>query len=183
MIIQNGDNLRVRLKSDTVTAHDRVDAIMAGFDLTVPSGLARFLRIHYIALQQTMPKLRQSGHGFEVLPALIEADLSALGHGSGDAAPLSEQQLDGDALGYAYVVAGSHMGSKILNKRRLRSSDENVLRAGRYLVRENADLTWRSLTEQLHKLDAHGEAQDLIVAGALACFRCFENAAMTEGNA
>jgi len=183
MIIKNGDNLRVRLKSDTVAAHNRVDAVMAGFDLTTASGLSRFLQIHHTALQQTMPKLRQCGYDFEPLPALIEADLAALGHSSEDAAPLSEQQLAGEALGYAYVVAGSHMGSKILNKRRLRSSDANVLRAGRYLVRENADLTWRLLTEQLQKLDANGEAQDLIVAGALACFRCFENAAMTEGNA
>ncbi|MEP3435713.1 MAG: biliverdin-producing heme oxygenase [Hoeflea sp.] len=183
MTMQKGTNLRTRLKSDTVSAHNRVDAVMSGYDLTMACGLARFLQIHQTALQQTMPMLRQSGHDFEPLPALIEADLAALGHKPVSAPPLPGGQLDGDPLGYAYVVAGSHMGSKILNKRRLRSSDANVLRAGRYLIREDAGLTWRSLMAQLEGLEAKGEAQDLVVAGALTCFRCFENAALTEGNA
>lgn len=183
-MMQTDGNLRIRLKTDTVSAHNRVDTVMARFDLTMASGLARFLRIHQAALQQTMPRLRQSGHDFEQLPALIEADLAALGHRTTSATPLlAEQPLDGDPIGYAYVVAGSHMGSKILNKRRLRSSDANVLRASHYLAREDTELIWHSLTTQLQKLDADGSKQDEIVAGAVACFRCFENAAMTKGYA
>lgn len=152
---------------------------MTRYDLTGAAGLAAFLRIHQSVLQLAMPKLQQSGHDFQQLPKLIAADLTALDSSTAQHFGDVACDLAGDGLGYAYVIAGSHLGSKILNRRRLRSQDANVLRAGHYLVRDEAERVWRSVTARLQSMTARGAEQDRIVAGALACFQCFETVAMT----
>lgn len=129
-----------------------------------------------------MPKLAESGFGFEHLPDLIANDLAELGVSPLPHLISPRTPLRGHGLGYAYVVTGSHLGAQVLNRQRLKSGDEAVLKADAYLSGSIGKHTWRSLTAQLETMDADGPYQDEIVTGALACFEIFEHAALATAN-
>lgn len=171
--------LRTRLRSETAEVHARLDSTMSRLDMADAADYGSFLEIHLSALQSIMPRLVESGYEFSHLPALIERDLEILGRPSSPASMASFGPLPGDPLGYAYVLAGSQMGAKILNRRRLLTSNEKVVRADAFLHDTIASGIWNMVKIRLEDFSAAGPQQDDIIDGALACFRCYGAAAKT----
>ena len=99
----------------------------------------------------------------------IAADLRELGHGIPAPGPRFAPQDPGEALGIAWVLAGSSLGNKVLLKRRIAFDGG---RATRFLSSPEMPLFWSSLRTRLER-PASRESADQAIAGAQRAFDHF----------
>ena len=164
--------LRQRLRQETRTAHDRVDAVFERFVLTERASYGAFLAAHYAALTALPLDLAPYGLPPVGLAARLAADLHALG-----VAPVAGQvqtmRGEDERLGAYYVVAGSRLGAQVLRARWAQASDPAVLGAGRYLS-DGTMAEWKALQALLSV--GTGIDGDRALDGALAAFGVFGQA-------
>lgn len=110
--------LRTVLRAATGADHIGLDRSMAGLRLAEPADLVRFLGIHLAArvnIEGWLERNALPGWVPPVQTGLIAHDLIALGGvPAAFPAPRFEPGSTADWLGVAYVVAGSHLGSRLL---------------------------------------------------------------------
>lgn len=110
--------LRDVLRAATGADHMLLDQSMAGLRLAEPADLVRFLGIHLAAragIESWLEDNALPGWIPPVLTAPIANDLMALGGlPAAFPAPRFEPGATADWLGVAYVIAGSHLGNRLL---------------------------------------------------------------------
>ena len=123
---------------------------MAGLQLAEPADLVRFLGIHLAArdsVENWLEKNAPSGWAPPIQTKLIAHDLIALGGLPGDfPAPTFEPGPVASWLGTAYVIAGSHLGNRLL----LAQAGAALPRdAQRFLAGKTMQEYWRRLRTRL----------------------------------
>lgn len=110
--------LRDVLRATTGPDHTVLDQSMAGLRLAEPADLVRFLGIHLAAragIESWLERNALPGWVPPVQTTPIALDLIALGGlPAAFPAPRFEPGATADWLGVAYVVAGSHLGNRLL---------------------------------------------------------------------
>ncbi|MBB4657693.1 biliverdin-producing heme oxygenase [Parvularcula dongshanensis] len=165
--------LRFELRTDTREAHETVDAVFDRFELGDPQGYAAFLRAHHAAL--TSLPLDPPPYGLppiRLLP-LLEADLAALGD-LPPARPLLALPGEAERLGAYYVVAGSRLGGRVLERQWREAGGRGP---GAYLSDRETDACWRAL---LDLLKDRSFPKEKVEAGARAAFDQFRAAGLSE---
>nr|WP_306265004.1 biliverdin-producing heme oxygenase [Pararhizobium sp. IMCC3301] len=172
--------LRHHLRTSTRMEHERLDAAFSTLDLTRRDGLSRFLLSHFMALSGCHARLDQ----LDDLPAMlrppsllpeIQADLQVLGVSRREPQGL---KLTGQmsSLGICYVIAGSRLGTKLLQRRWAQSHDPQVLRAGQYLSSGTYDNYWPQFVKYLDGMLAPDDNRAAIERSARLTFRLFGDA-------
>ncbi len=173
-------SLRHHLRTSTRMEHEQLDAAFSALDLTSRDGLSRFLLSHFSALSICHARLDR----LDDLPATlrppsllpeIQADLQALG-----VSPRKPQEpaLEGhmNSLGIVYVMAGSRLGTKLLQRRWAQSLDPQVLRAGQYLSSGAYDNYWRRFVKHLDGLLPPDDNRTAMNRSARLTFKLFGDA-------
>lgn len=110
--------LRDMLRGATAADHAALDHMLVGHDLAEREHLVRFLGIHFAARVGVEDWLeRNCPPDWSPPPqtALIADDLAALGGCAGSYPPPDfDPEPAADWLGPAYVIAGSHLGNRLL---------------------------------------------------------------------
>ena len=162
--------LRERLRLDTRLWHEEVDRAYSGFDLRHPSSLAGFLRANLSALRSIDchpgPQADAARLLRDEMATALEADLRHLGGPQPDAAV----PVRFDATAVLYVLLGSRIGTQVLRRRWLGSTDAAVLGAGRYFAMPQRTGDWRDLCVRLAGASAHDPAAETIVRDACDLF-------------
>ena len=163
-------SLRDRLRADTALSHDCVDRAYSALDLTQPDDLRTFLRTQWLVLSRMSCR---PGRHSSVAAALgsrmadaLRADLGVLGAtpvGAGSQRPLH-------ATAVLYMLLGSSLGTQVLRRRWLGTSDPAVAAAGRYLGLAAPQGAWPTLCEELAEHPSQGTEADRIVWDARALF-------------
>lgn len=168
--------LRVALKAETRSHHDRVDALLNPNDLSSRTGLGRFLLMQAGALSVLEPIMDDPRY----LPPprqldLVKADLETL---SISAAPFASALVTDDLhpVGLTYVIAGSHFGNKVLKNNWAATTDPRVLLAGRFLCSVAMKDYWPRFSDYLRKSAFEPPERSRIIRSAKTCFRVFEEA-------
>lgn len=167
---------RFHLRDLTRAAHRRTDAAFSALDLAQRDDYAVFLKSHFLAYRAMMPAFEAGLPADQRPPAmadLLAEDLRALGVEVPEAAIPA---FEGNALGAAYVVAGSHFGQRVLSGQHGRSEDPVVRSARRYLASPALKAYWPVLRDAIERpTDAPDDSDrlDRLAAGAEATFALF----------
>lgn len=150
LTIPNLPTLRDALRSATGADHAVLDQSMAGLRLAEPVDLVRFLGIHLAAragIEAWLGRNAPPGWAPPVQTGLIAQDLIALGGlPAAFPAPRFEPGPAADWLGVAYVIAGSHLGNRLL----LAQAGAALPRdAQRFLAGQAMQEYWRRLRTRL----------------------------------
>lgn len=172
--------MRELLRDGTRTAHERLDAKVSGLDLSDRADYARFLRFHAVAragVEQWLAENAPRGMAPPAQTPLIREDLTALGERAPASAPAFGDVPPTGWLGVAYVVAGSHLGNRVLAER---IAAEPAARASRFLRGEAMSAYWKDLRSLLGETASKADATN-VLAGARATFGHFSQVAATTG--
>ena len=146
LAIKDNAVLRDLLRAATAADHTLLDQAMAGLRLAEPDDLVQFLGIHLAARAGIESWLADNAAPGWVPPAqtgLIAADLVALGGlPAAFPAPRFVPGEEADWLGPAYVIAGSHLGNRLLLAQAGPTLAED---AQRFLVGSAMQDYWRRL--------------------------------------
>lgn len=162
---------RHHLRLATRETHARTDAAFSTLDLAAREDYALFLSSHWLAYRALEPVFAARLPRAQRPPAmatLLADDLDTLGAGLPVAAPPA---FGGDALGAAYVVAGSHFGKRVLSRRHGRSADARVRAGNRYLASPALAAYWPTLQAAIEAVPAASLGQT--TRGADAAFALF----------
>ena len=190
----NDTTPRLRLKTRTLHAHDRVDAAFSAFDIAHPHGLTAFLRAQSMGLTTCADALRAFGPPVWADAATrrrdaVRFDLSALGYApdTPDATlpsillePRSVRQRSLAALGIGYVVAGSLHGTAVLRGQWGRTARRDLFPEGfTPLFFEGAAWKpmWANIMSLLHDSQMSSTDLDCVVEAANRAFAVFETSA------
>ena len=174
--IQSDLSLRQQLKTATAAEHDRLDARLGALDLARAGDYARFLQVQYAARAAIERWLENRCTAFAEPPPqtpAIARDLAATGHRPAAFDGRFDPSGEIDALGVAWVLAGSSLGNKPmlagLSRRgqRPRSAD--------FLADSSMIDYFRQLRPTIERPVEAGMARSAI-AGARAAFHHFEQA-------
>lgn len=164
---------RLHLRDVTRPTHERTDAAFSALDLADRDDYGLFLSSHwlaYTALEPVFAATLPAAIRPPVMTTLLAADLRALGL---DRPGIVPPDFDGDALGAAYVVAGSHFGKRVLSRRHGRSGDERVRAAGSYLASPALAAYWPVLQDGIERATVTPGRLEYLVEGADAAFALF----------
>ena len=164
---------RLHLRDVTRPTHERTDAAFSTLDLADRADYGLFLSSHWLAYSALEPVFAADLPAAIRPPAMtgmLAADLRALGTSPPDIAPPA---FEGDALGAAYVVAGSHFGKRVLSRRHARSDDDRVRAAGTYLASPALAAYWPLLQDGIERATAIPGRLGHLVEGANATFALF----------
>lgn len=160
------DNLRTHLRAATMAAHDLLDhAMQAASGWQTRSDYARFLALQYVARVPLETWLAGHAPGDLVPPpqtALLARDLAALGVGLPPAChPFDPVQTPsgtggGEALGTAWVLAGSALGNRTIARAVTRIGGGEWPMA--FLGDEAMMAFWQGLRARIERPAAPGEA-------------------------
>ncbi len=169
-------NARFYLRDATRAAHQRTDIAFSALDLAQRHDYGVFLGSHFLAYRAMMPVFEAGLPAAQRPPAmadLLADDLHTLGFDTHD---MTEPHFTGDALGAAYVVAGSHFGQRVLCAQHRRSDDPIVRDAERYLASPALKLYWPVLKEAIEQVIDAPDGPDRLkrlTLGAEATFALF----------
>jgi heme oxygenase len=173
---------RAHLRAATAEAHERVDGLFTGYDLSDPAQYGDFLVAQAAAFLPAEAAV-SGGDIDAILPdwtarlrsALLLADLDELGRTA--PALLSAPVLTSPAalLGAAYVLEGSRLGGAYL--RRAVPKELPV----RFLAAPQPRGAWRDFLARLDRELAGDAALHGATQSALAIFRLFEEAVLLYG--
>jgi len=177
----SGPSLRTRLREETRAAHLRLDEIAKDLDLAHYADVSIFAVAHHAAYS-ALDKAFQGDFALTRL-RLDKAtqDIHALGLPTTGLA-IADIPSAMSELGVTYVIAGSHLGAKVLTKQWSKTRDPRVNAASHLLRDEVLEREWAAVLTTLKSLPATGRGADDVVAGAIACFDLFRaafNAART----
>jgi len=165
------------LREGTRDEHERLDALLAAFDLADSSAYAAFLAVHAAALlpieaalddavaERLVPDWSTRRRGDALL-----ADLAALGEPVPPALAVPAPTDDATTLGMIYVVEGSRLGGRFL----ARSVGHGLPQA--YLGTPQAAGNWAKLLARIDALLYMPGDLSRAVDGARAAFALFEAA-------
>lgn len=178
-------SLRMHLRHATAACHERVDAAFSAFDLATPDGYAGFLVAQSAALGPVEQALERVGIT-DILPdwrersrrAALGRDLASLGQAHSPPVPVAPPAGAAAALGMAYVLEGSRLGSVVLLRRVLAGPDLASREATDYLRHGAGEDFWRRFLARLETLSLPEADLAKMTAGAVAAFTAFERAAM-----
>jgi len=172
------DTLRNRLRGATASAHDMLDHTMrAAAGWTTQDDYADFLKIQHSAREPVEAWLAQ--HAPESLrpPAqcpLLAQDLASLGQVTSEAAPAfvppREEASEAQALGIAWVLAGSALGNRSILKEVARIASKDGDEAAQsskgkgewphaFLADDNMLSFWKYLRREIERPAQAGEAK------------------------
>lgn len=163
-------SLRDRLRKETSTAHEKVDALFGTSDFATERGYVAFLRAQAIAWETLRPLLDQ---GSLNRADALRRDLHQLGQDA--PRPLAGVDLpDVATVGHRYVLEGSRLGSQVLLRLLQAKAPALADRASDYLVESGDTAGWKALSTSL-QIDAGAcDNEQAIIADALFTFGLFE---------
>ncbi len=176
-------SLRTRLRADTRSRHDTVDAMMEPYDVSLIHGYTSFLLTHLLALAHLKARaLRGNAADMEAdldqMVGNLVVDLTELGQPAatsfGTALPQCTE-LHPDAL--RYVLLGSQIGLSHLQKRWQSAHDPRVRSAGAFISHPRDGDRWRTLCARLSQMPSNGRLPDRIVEDAQTVFDIYIAAA------
>lgn len=168
--------VRLELRERTRARHDVVDRGISRLDLGDRGDFVRFLITQRLALAVLEPLLVDClpGRPWPSRLGLLDGDLAHLEVGSLPALELADwghaAPDPAERLGLAYVVAGSHLGLRVLRMRWSGASDARVLAAGRFMEDDAVARWWPALEEALEAQLTDGESLARAVESAQATF-------------
>jgi heme oxygenase len=166
--------LRAKLRAATADDHRRTEDSFAAFLAALPGSYGGFLQSH----ARAFPAIgRALSAGLDWRPWWarwhdLESDLAALDLDPPPALTMTATASRAEALGMAYVLEGSRLGSALL----LRSIPSGLPTA--YLRGGNDRAPWQLLLVLLQTLGPQDEAA--AIAGARLAFRAFREAAALQ---
>ena len=168
-------SLRNRLRQDTRKAHEMLDNAVGALDLSKYQDFCIYAQAHYAAYDYLHRKTKHQNGLMSHRRALALADLYVLGKKPKDLDMVTPQN-EWNSDGLTYVIAGSHLGSKLLAKQWKMSTDTRVTSAHRLLTDHKLMDCWKMQIDKLSKMPASGSVADHAIDSAIACFAVFENA-------
>ena len=164
------------LRESTSEAHERLDALFMGFDLSTADGYRRFIGAQASALLPIEAALDAGGAEQVVADwpgrrrgSALLADAAELGITPEPVAATPYRDLPALA-GALYVVEGSHHGARHLRK--LVAPDQPA----KFLNLEQVSGSWVNLLDRIDAILYEPAARSTAKAAALATFDCFERA-------
>jgi len=165
------------LREGTRDEHERLDALLATFDLADRDQYAAFLSAHAAALLPLESALDAAG-AERLVPdwaerrrgAAIRADLAELGAGMPDSVAVPALGGDAAMLGAIYVVEGSRLGGRFL----ARAVGDGLPKS--YLGAPQAAGNWPKLLARIDALLYSADDLSHAVDAARAVFASFEAA-------
>jgi len=163
-------SLRDRLRADTAPWHERVDRAYTTLDLRQAADLGTFLGAQLAVLLAIRcrpgPHAKAADDLRNGMAAAIRSDLHHL-----DRAPaLPQQACQFDATSVLYILLGSCLGKRVLQRRWLEGSDPLTAGAGRYLGFAPPSDAWRTFCGELMKRPPQGTEADRVVDDACLLF-------------
>ncbi|WP_047170319.1 biliverdin-producing heme oxygenase [Novosphingobium sp. Rr 2-17] len=168
------------LREATAPSHARLDDAFGALALNQRDGIARFLRAHAIGMAQLYPPVRdfmrrELGLICPDYPAMLRADLDALGEPELDAGDVSlKQDETGAAAGISYVVTGSRLGLTVIRQRGYWGEAEGFRSA--YMEDGAERAGWKALVPWLRARGDDPSERDGARAAALESFDIFARA-------
>ena len=170
------EKLRNELRVATAEAHDRLDRAVGRWPLGSQADYTAFLSAQYVARRAAEKAFeRQNPTALPAPPCqsvLLAADLSDL---SSAAPPAGESVVFADsfeALGGAWVVAGSSLGNRSMLTARRKAASPGP---DRFLSDQTMALYFGDVLKVMER-DHPAGATQAAIRGALACFDVFETA-------
>lgn len=169
-----------QLREATGQAHESLDASFGALDLSQRVGLARFLAAHAMGLEPLFPAFRTFVERELQLecpdyPAMLRADLDALGVGELPATAVAEGlDAPGADAGISYVVCGSRLGLAVLRQRGYWGERDGFRSS--YMSDGRGHDAWKALVPVLRTRKFAPDEADAMRRGALAAFATFANA-------
>ncbi|GLQ21862.1 biliverdin-producing heme oxygenase [Algimonas porphyrae] len=170
-------SLRMRLRTETRAAHEQLDHIADGLDLTMRRDYIRFLLAHrraYAALHAARIGLT------DLLARRISQVDQDLAHFDIDATADATEDLpidpDIEMIGLSYVILGSHLGAVQIAKQVGRSDDLSLRAATTMLTDQTLAPLWRDFVQASRNLPDTGADADRIILSATHTFSLFEAA-------
>lgn len=169
---------RAYLRDLTREAHDRVDALFAGYDLSDDDHYRRFLTAHAAAYLPIEAALDEAGAGTIIegwaqrrRSSLLQQDLAVLGLPVPD--PVETPAFTGDAAvaGAAYVLEGSRLGGAVLKEQLKPDAPRSFLDA------PSEKGGWPRFIAEIERILYSRVRQEQAGEAALSTFACFELAA------
>ncbi len=163
-----------QIRQATRQAHERLDKRIARHDVASPAGLALYLEMNDLGLSGIAPKDDAQGERLgkviRSMQTACRADLRELGH---TATSLEPACLTG-GLGALYVLTGSRLGARFIERRVAQSTHAAVRDCVAFFAPCDADAAW---TDVLSELSRATEAEmATIETEARAVFALFEGA-------
>lgn len=177
------------LREATGPSHEALDAAFGSLALYTRAGLTRFLAAHAAGLAPVFPPFRrylEDRLGLECpdYPAMLRADLAALGADGDDPATLAPPALPQDPeveAGIAYVVCGSRLGLAVIRQRGYWGEAQGFRSA--YMTDGRGHEAWKALVPVLRTRARTPAEVEAARAGALATFDLFARAFTATGPA
>ena len=162
-----GESLRTHLRAATMTAHDLLDhAMQAASGWKTRGDYGRFLTLQYAArapLEMWLAAHAPADLAPPVQTPLLERDLAALGMGLPHVCPVFDPGYTpstlrpGEALGTAWVLAGSALGNRAIAKQVARIGGGTWPVA--FLEDDAMMGFWQGLRARIDRPPAAGEAE------------------------
>ena len=180
ILLKTEATLRERLRRETRSLHECLDARVSCFDVRDPAGLARFLSLHMAAFDRMARPDPDAGLAAAMtdLRARALTDLEALGY----AAPQSPAgaPIRYHPVAMSYVVAGSRLGGTVLRTRWLAATDPAVRCARVYFDAPDYLDLWRAFCDTAGRTLAEGPDADRVVDDARRVFEMYIDLAERE---
>lgn len=138
------DALRFALREETRSDHADSEAAFDRFDVASRDGLRNFLSAQHIAIEslsEVYPDELPCGLNFDGILGELKSDICSLG-GPGPLPTLAFSHMN-HSLGVVYVLAGSHLGSKLLLQRVKNSAETQSVAAHAYLKNNHLPEVWK----------------------------------------
>ena len=166
------------LRQQTSTDHDRVDALMSGFDVATRDGLLQFLGLQLDCFEAMIPAARGDSvarHQLLSMTAAIRRDFATLVEPKQDSEPSQLNPLDPLALDY--IIEGSRLGTKMLKRRWAAAKDPQVSAAKAYFSFESEPGRWRQVCNALSEITPDSTRATAVIADTATLFELFRKAA------
>jgi heme oxygenase len=167
-------NLRAKLRAATADDHRRTEQSYGAFLADLPDSYGGFLQAHARALPAIGCALSAAidWPAWRARWRALESDLAACDLDPPPTLTVTAAASRAEALGMAYVLEGSRLGSTLLLARIPAGMPKAYLHGG------NDRAPWRHLLALLETIDPQDEAR--AIAGAGKAFRAFRAAAAFE---
>ena len=167
--------LRLLLRDKTNADHNRIDAAYSKLDLKNRSDFSVFLLSHLIAMKTLRPVLKRLPVELQFLEteSIIRSDLGILGTASAVTTPVPIPKI-AEPLGTAYVIAGSHLGRKLLRNQWSKSSDVIVLSAASFMKENEQNRSWQFLLSSLKEFEFKKADVENLIQSSKTTFEVFE---------
>ena len=165
---------REDIKGRTRNAHDRVDEAASKFDISTRLGLAQFLLGNLLGYRLCLGGATSIEKQLKTRIQHLEDDLRELGIVADPFAGALKMPKYKTQLGATYVICGSQMGNRVLNRLRIKSKDDRVLKACRFFTDTSLLQPWQDLITLFSDLKGSEIYLAEIVGDAVKCFESFE---------